>query len=155
MILQSPAINPRFDKSLICKRQANIAGEPLSSIKPKEPRLSGLGTFYCYLSGGDGHPDGRDQRGIGRVPDMEGNTELPTLFAALQIEDQGAGVVTHLRNGSALCRHVRKQQTGTGWRKTVDVRGNAEAFLLSLCSFRFQSWFDPVCKSQHHRHRVL
>lgn len=35
MILQSHALNLRFDTSVIYKRQANVAGEPLRSIKTK------------------------------------------------------------------------------------------------------------------------
>lgn len=38
MILQSHALNLRFDTSVIYKRQVKIAGEPLRSVKTKEPR---------------------------------------------------------------------------------------------------------------------
>lgn len=38
VILQSHALNLRFDMSVIYKRQANVAGELLRSIKTKEPR---------------------------------------------------------------------------------------------------------------------
>lgn len=38
MILQSHALKLRFDTSVIYKRQADVAGEPLRAVKTKEPR---------------------------------------------------------------------------------------------------------------------
>lgn len=70
-----------MDTSLIYKRQANVAQEPLRSIKTKEPRLSGLETL-C-LRRAMGTLMAAISLAAGREPRIEGNTEPPALFAAL------------------------------------------------------------------------
>lgn len=81
--LQSPALNLRFDTSLIYKRQANVSGETLRSIKTKEPRLVAWRPSTTTQAEGMGSLMVEISRAAGRVPHMERKTEPPTFFAAL------------------------------------------------------------------------
>lgn len=142
MILQSHALNLRFETSVIYKRQTNVAGEPLRSIKTKEPRQVAWRPSSAARAEGMAETRQRSKAEC----HGEGRTGSPH-----------SGQHSELRTG--CCPPVTEQFSVQPHREIANRDGmektkKTEIFLLPLYIPRCLSPGFILCL-RHHHHRVL